>query len=275
MRTSVYTSLFNYDPEKFDLFGAFKNWSKYSDEIVIATFEDQREGLEGVVAKVFLDYNGKDDFYNRFKIVSCLDTSLDDPLFDGKLKNAALQACSNELVIQQDMDERIGGDTEQWDTLKYVLKNRKAPHAAMIQVIDLYKDFDHYKGVGAKWYLHLKEKSNRGPVNFARRGDGSIDTNKSDSCELIDENGDLIPYFIDPRFAQLFTNKEIESFDISMPHVIHLGYVDLNKRIENNKFWQPIWSNRNGEEVKTAVSLEQLEKENKYFKHKQKSPWWV
>ena len=114
-----------------------------------------------------------------------------------------------------------------------------------------------------------------GPVSFARRGDGSIDTNKSDSCELIDENGDLIPYFIDPRFAQLFTNKEIESFDISMPHVIHLGYVDLNKRIENNKFWQPIWSNRNGEEVKTAVSLEQLEKENKYFKHKQKSPWWV
>jgi hypothetical protein len=274
MRTSVYTSLFNYDPEKFDLFGAFKNWSKYSDEIVIATFEDQREGLEGVVAKVFLDYNGKDDFYNRFKIVSCLDTSLDDPLFDGKLKNAALQACSNELVIQQDMDERIGGDTEQWDTLKYVLKNRKAPHAAMISVIDLYKDYNHYKSVNGKWYLHLKEGSNRGPVNFAKREDGSLDINKSDSCELIDENGDLIPYFIDPRFAQPFANKEIESFDISMPHVIHLGYVDLNKRIENNKFWQPVWSNRNGEEVKTAVSLEQLEKENKYFKHKQKSPWW-
>jgi hypothetical protein len=275
MRTSVYTSLFNYDPEKFDLFGAFKNWSKYSDEIVIATFEDQREGLEGVVAKVFLDYNGKDDFYNRFKIVSCLDTSLDDPLFDGKLKNAALQACSNELVIQQDMDERIGGDTEQWDTLKYVLKNRKASHAAMISVIDLYKDYNHYKSVNGKWYLHLKEGSNRGPVNFAKREDGSLDIYKSDSCELIDENGDLIPYFIDPRFAQPFANKEIESFDISMPHVIHLGYVDLNKRIENNKFWQPVWSNRNGEEVKTAVSLEQLEKENKYFKHKQKSPWWV
>jgi hypothetical protein len=53
MRTSVYTSLFNYDPEKFDLFGAFKNWSKYSDEIVIATFEDQREGLEELLLKSF------------------------------------------------------------------------------------------------------------------------------------------------------------------------------------------------------------------------------
>jgi hypothetical protein len=55
------------------------------------------------------------------------------------------------------MDERIGGDTEQWDTLKYVLKNRKAPHAAMISVIDLYKDYNHYKSVNGKWYLHLKE----------------------------------------------------------------------------------------------------------------------
>jgi hypothetical protein len=271
MKTSIYTSLFNYSTEKFDLFAAFKNWSKYADEIVIATFEDQAKDISAVVGSEMCGFWD----IPEFQIVSCPDTSLNDPLFDGKLKNAALQACSNEIVIQQDMDERIGGETEQWDTLKYVLKNRKAPHAAMIQVIDLYKDFDHYKGVGAKWYLHLKEKSNRGPVSFARRGDGSIDTNKSDSCELIDENGDLIPYFIDPRFAQPFTNKEIESFDISMPHIIHLGYVDLNKRIENNKFWQPIWSNRNGEEVETAVSLEQLEKENKCFKHKQKSPWWV
>lgn len=275
MRTSVYTSLFNYDPDKFDLLGAFKNWSQYADEIVIATFEDQREVLERVVAKVFLEYNGKDDFYNRFKIVSCLDTSLDDPLFDGKLKNAALQACSNELVIQQDMDERIGGDTEQWDTLKYVLKNRKAPHAAMIQVIDLYKDFDHYKGVGAKWYLHLKEKSNRGPVNFAKREDGSLDINKSDSCELIDENGDLIPYFIDPRFAQPFANKEIESFDISMPHVIHLGYLDLTKRAEHNKFRKKCWEAMEGKPVEVATTVKDLEKENKYFAHKQKSPWWV
>ena len=144
----------------------------------------------------------------------------------------------------------------------------------MVPVIDLYKDYNHYKSVGGKWYLHHKEGTNRGPVNFAKREDGSLDINKSDSCELIDEIGNLIPYFVDPRFSQPFTNKEAESFDISMPHIIHLGYLDLNNRIENNKFWQPIWSNRDGKEVSTAITLEQLEKENIYFAHKLKSPWW-
>jgi hypothetical protein len=43
VKASVYTSLFNYSPDKFDLVGAFKNWSKYADEIVIATFEDQKD----------------------------------------------------------------------------------------------------------------------------------------------------------------------------------------------------------------------------------------
>lgn len=275
MKTSIYTSLFNYDPEKFDLLEAFKNWSKYADEIVIATFEDQREVLERVIAKVFLEYNGKDDFYNRFKIVSCLDTSLDDPLFDGKLKNAALQACSNELVIQQDMDERIGGDIPQWIYLKAVLETLKPPYAAMIPVIDLYKDYDHYKGVGAKWYLHLKEQSYRGAVNYAKREDGSLDINKSDSCELIDKNGNLIPYFVDSRFAEPFTNKEIESFDISMPHIIHLGYLDLTKRAEHNKFRKKCWEAMEGRPVETATTVEQLEKENQCFPHKLGNKWWL
>jgi hypothetical protein len=274
MKTSIYTSLFNYSIDKFDLLGAFKNWSKYADEIVIATFEDQREGLEGVIAKVFLEYNGKDDFYNRFKIVSCPDTSLDDPLFDGKLKNAALQACSNEFVIQQDMDERIGGETEQWNYLISYLSNLKPPYSVMIPVIDLYKDYNHYKSIGGKWYLHFKEGSSRGPVNFAKREDGSLDINKSDSCELIDENGNLIPYLVDSRFSQPFVNKEAESLDISMPHVIHLGYLDLTKRAEHNKFRKKCWEAMDGKAVEVATTIEALEKENDCFIHGLGSRWW-
>ena len=84
MKTSIYTSLFNYDPDKFDLFGAFKNWSQYADEIVIATFEDQIKDLSLIVeSEMFGLLN-----IPEFQIVSCPDTSLDDPLFDGKLKNA-------------------------------------------------------------------------------------------------------------------------------------------------------------------------------------------
>lgn len=272
MKTSIYTSLFNYDPEKFDLLEAFKNWSKYGDEIVIATFEDQVEDITRAIQ--YSDPRCIGWSYG-VNLVSCPDTSLDDPLFDGKLKNAALQACSNELVIQQDMDERLGGDIEQWNYLASVLKTLKPPYAAMVPVIDLYKDYDHYKAINAKWYLHLKEESYRGVVGFAKRGNGTLDISKSDSCELIDKNDNLIPYFVDPRFALPFTNKEAEQINPSMPHVVHLGYLDLTKRAEHNKFRKKCWEAMDGRPVETATTVEQLEKENQCFKHNLGKEWWV
>lgn len=271
MKTSIYTSLFNYDPEKFDLLEAFKNWSKYADEIVIATFEDQAKDISAIVGSEMCGFWD----IPEFQIVSCPDTSLDDPLFDGKLKNAALQACSNELVIQQDMDERLGGDIRQWNYLTSVLLTLKPPYAAMIPVIDLYKDYHHYKAVNAKWYLHIKEGSFRGAVNFAKREDGSLDISKSDSCELIDKNENLIPYFVDSRFAQPFTNKEVDQMNASMPHVIHLGYLDLTKRAEHNKFRKKCWEAMEGHPVETATTVEQLEKENQCFPHKLGNKWWL
>jgi hypothetical protein len=270
MKTSIYTSLFNYSIDKFDLLGAFKNWSKYADEIVITTFEDQAKDISAVVESEMCGFWD----IPEFQIVSCADTSLNDPLFDGKLKNAALQACSNEFVIQQDMDERIGGETEQWNYLISYLSNLKPPYSVMIPVIDLYKDYNHYKSIGGKWYLHFKEGSSRGPVNFAKREDGSLDINKSDSCELIDENGNLIPYLVDSRFSQPFVNKEAESLDISMPHVIHLGYLDLTKRAEHNKFRKKCWEAMDGKAVEVATTIEALEKENDFFIHGLGSRWW-
>lgn len=271
MKTSIYTSLFNYDPEKFDLLEAFKNWSKYADEIVIATFEDQAKDISAIVGSEMCGFWD----IPEFQIVSCPETSLEDPLFDGKLKNAALQACSNELVIQQDMDERLGGDIRQWNYLSSVLLTLKPPYAAMIPVIDLYKDYHHYKAVNAKWYLHIKEGSFRGAVNFAKRENGSLDISKSDSCELIDKNENLIPYFVDSRFAQPFTNKEVDQMNASMPHVIHLGYLDLTKRAEHNKFRKKCWEAMEGSPVETATTVEQLEKENQCFPHKLGNKWWL
>lgn len=277
MKASVYTSLFNYSPEKFDLLGAFKNWSKYANEIVIATFEDQEFSLGKII---FEEYFG--GFYQCapenegkpfVKLIGVKDTSLDDPLFDGKLKNAALQDCSNELVIQLDADEKIGGDLEQWQYLSNILHQYPRPIAYMIPVIDLYKDYSHYKSVSSKWYLHLKEKTYRGPVNFAIRQDGTLDTNSSDSCELIDENGNLVPYFNDIRFYA--PSKSGKDFNVNACHIIHEGYLDLNKRIENNKFWGPVWSKRQGEHVEVATTLEKLEEENKAIPHGLPEKWWI
>lgn len=271
MNASVYTSLFNYSPDKFDLLGAFKNWSKYADEIVVATFEDQRNKIEEEVAYV-LEYdcigeNCLSKLWNKINVVSCPETSLEDPLFDGKLKNAALQACSNELVIQQDMDERLSGEIEQWELLARMLYNYNHPITCMIPVIDLYKDLDHYKGINHKWYFHRKEGVHRGPVNFAKRKNGTLDINKSDSCEAVDQNGDLVPYFADNRF--------LDNLDIRLPHVAHLGFLDLEKRAENNKFWKPHWENRCQEHVDIATSIEELESENEAIPHNLPREWWT
>ena len=262
MKASVYTSLFNYSPDKFDLLGAFKNWSKYADEIVIATFEDQfRELFLVLLQDEFFEFRSK------LRLIFEKDTSLDDPLFDGKLKNAALQNCSNELVIQQDMDERIGGDPEQWEYLAKSFEDFNYPITCAVPVIDLYKDYEHYKSVGFKFYFHKKEGIRRGVVNYAKRDDGTIDISKSDTTEPIDQNGNLVPYFADLRFK--------ETFDIKHVHIIHLGFLDLKKRVENNKFWKPHWKNRCGEEVDIATSIEELENKNEYFPHNLNPQWWT
>ena len=268
---SVYTSLFNYSPDKFDLVGAFNNWSKYADEIVIGTFKGQQRYLYDVIDD--LEEVPRGEHFCFIKIVEC-DTSLDDPLFDGKVKNAALQACSNDIVIQQDMDERLGGKEELWRALfNYLSQSDKTtPSAFFIESIDLYKDYNHYKSVGHKWYIHTKQNTFRGPVNFAIREDGTIDTDKSDGCELIDAQGNLIQTF---TLNQRFKDQN-GVFNTDLPHVIHLGYLDLEKRLEhNNSFWASAWSNLNGREVKIPLTLEELEVDNHAKKHYLPTKWWV
>lgn len=260
MKASVYTSLFNYSPEKFDLSGAFKNWSKYADEVVIATFEEQRDEI----IYHALCNSPREDF--KFKVVSCPDTSLDDPLFDGKLKNSALQACSNELVIQQDLDERISGNIEYWEQISQMLLDYNFPVTCSIPVIDLYRDYSHYKSVGSKFYFHKKTGIRRGVVNYAKKGD-HINVNLSDTCEPLIEGGHLAPYFADHRFR--------ENLNIKFPAIVHLGYLDLKKRVENNKFWRGVWSSRAGENIEVATTLEKLEEENKAIPHGLKEKWWI
>ena len=134
MNVSIYSTLFNPEKELFDVAAAIRNWEEYADEIVIATVKGQTTKVKKYLPK------GK-----KIKIVVDKEISLDDPLYDGKLKNCALQACSNEIVIQQDMDERLGGHISEWQSLISQLEifNRKS--AVMIPVIDLFMDLDHYK----------------------------------------------------------------------------------------------------------------------------------
>ena len=133
----------------------------------------------------------------------------------------------------------------------------------MLPTIDLYEDLDHYINIGQKWYLHTKEGSHRGSVAWARKEDGSLDPEKSDTCELIDSNGNLIPCV-----------AKIQLDDLN-PKIIHLGYLDLEKRNNVNKFWGKIWNHRkNGKYDASYEPEEVVSGDSRKKKHDIPKPIW-
>ena len=60
-----------------------------------------------------------------------------------------------------------------------------------IPVVDLCKGEDYYKSIGFKWYMH-KQGLKRGVWPYAKLNNGKIDVNKSDTCELLDEDDNLV-----------------------------------------------------------------------------------
>ena len=238
MNFSIYTSAFNLDLGVFNIEGAIKNWSQFASEIVIATLPKDKDKIFDLIPPV------------PPCIIRVIGTTLlttNDPEFDGKLKDVALQACLNEYVIQQDLDERILAESKELeDAVKYIKQYHVK--AIMLPVLDLYKDFTHYKSMGQKWYIHKKEGTKRGVVNFARRPNGTVDTNKSDGCELIDLEGNLVP------------SLQATSLFASPPTVIHYGYLNLKNRAKLNKeFWSEQWSKLNGSKVEIKTDVEGLE----------------
>ena len=116
----------------------------------------------------------------------------------------------------------------------------------MMPTIDLYEDLNHYTAIGHKWYLHKRKGTFRGSVNWARKEDGNLDPEKSDTCELIDHEGDLIPCI-----------GRIE-FSPHDPKIIHLGYLDLDERNKVNKFWGRIWNHRHKGKFDKDYKMDQI-----------------
>lgn len=109
----------------------------------------------------------------------------------------------------------------------------------MIPSINLYKDYEHFTTITPKWYMH-KSGLYRGPVNFARKENGYIDTNKSDTCELIDSDGNLV--------STKMAHSDIDSLRTGLhPFVVHTGYLSLeNRLLRNHNFWRQHWYTESG-----------------------------
>ena len=184
------------------------------------------------------------------------------------MKNLSLQNCSNEFVFQIDLDERISGAKEHYLDLIKELSMHDFPCSIMLPTVNLYGDLEHFSDIGYKWYIHKQKNTFRGTVNFAMKNDGCFDPEKSDTCELIDDQGQLIPCI-----------GKID-FTLNGPKVIHLGALDFERKANlNNNFWRNIWSERKTLSQKKPVDAEDVyinpsDFQNSSEKHNLPTPLW-
>lgn len=256
---SIYSSAFNIIKNKFDYKFAIDNFCFHADEVIITVNESSDNTLD-----VLTNLMNK---YSNLSINSS-SYSYDDPLLDGKIKNHSLQLTTNPIKIGLDIDEYIPRNQKDiWRFIAKHLNDQEEFMCYMIPSINLYKDYDHFTSIIPKWYMH-KAGLFRGPVNFAKKNNGYIDTSKSDSCELIDSNENLVSSrLISPvDISQLRLNNFIPN---SYAFVVHTGYVSFeNRLLRNNNFWKNHWKvESGGTDPIHKVHLEKTDFTEKYQRH--------
>lgn len=242
----------------FDVRGAISNWSHYADEISIAV--NRCPDTIKIIEEIG---NPK---------VKIIETDIDfdtEPLAYGKILDSALQACTGDLLIQQDADERFRVNKDLLPKLHKRLKDNFAA-SFFIPTIDLYGDKESYVNISRKWYCHLPGYK-RGPVNFGFKENGRIDYNKSSSDELVNQNGDLLPTI------NLFSGNGIEDLQIyvnqGLPVSYHLGFLNLTDRCERAAWWSEFWTRATGGDKNNHITdiNELLKRETK----KHNLPLWI
>ena len=253
MVISQYVAGWNLVKNNFDIQDYLDNAFYYADEVVVALNTSDDNSLEAL-------NQYKDSFGRNLKIVTT-NFSYEDPFCYGKIVNAALQACSGDVLCLRDFDERNGGDLDTFRNINEIfLKNPE--QALFAPVINLYGSYDSYIDCNRKWYFH-KRGFFRGAVNFGLKADGRPDYNKTSTDELIDSDGNLV------AAVNLATmDNPLLYMQHGWPFVYHLGYVDFNERVKrNNEFWIPFWEKATGGDKNNhATDTEQLEKRES-FKH--------
>jgi len=269
MKIEIYSSAFNLNKNGFIAPDHIQNFCRFADRVTIAV----NTSNDGTL-KTLNDIKGIND-YRNLNIVSC-DFSYEDPLLDGKIKNFALSRTKLEIKLGIDLDELINLDQRPlWDTQADRLLNNKDISGLLIPSVDLYDGletvrWDSRKNIAAKWYLH-KHGCFRGPIQQAVQANGTIDISKSDGCELIDSQGNLVKFqSLVPFEAKTHDEYYNKLFQLGI-WVWHTGHVDKGERvIRNREFWAEHWNKASGQKIKVPVSIGEFE-EYDLFEHR--LPW--
>lgn len=252
---SIYTSIYHIEKHNFPWRQSLENFIEFigpDGELTIAINKSEDNTLQIIK-----------DFVADKSNVKIIETSFgyDDIEMDGKIKNAALQATTKPVKIQMDADEIIPlSQKPKWEMYARELLKNQQIDCLMIPTLDIFGSMDKIRSdtqIGQKFRMH-KEGFYRGVISSARRGD-KIDTSMSDTCEIIDVNGNLArcssfvsPIVLNPMFADQLSDYIF---------TVHLGYLSFEHRLNiNNKLWSSHWRLRSGHEENVITSIDQLDK---------------
>ncbi len=268
---SAYISAFNLVQNGFDYETALRRALAFFDEVVVAvnTSTDdtlarlqalERSGREGREQDgVFIGPSG---LWAKLKIVQT-DIPYTDVTFDGRVKDAALQACTGEVLVQMDLDEYVPlNQRALWLTYAGRLLESPGVDCFMIPTVDLWGSMDTIRAdtnIGTKMRMH-RRGFHRGVWRRAWVAPGKLfRTDMSDSGELIDSKGELVRAagVVPPQFLTPATHSMLNGY----PYTVHLGYANLDQRVKVNKaIWADHWTLRNGgRDAKVAVDKAALQ----------------
>ena len=239
----IYTVGYNLIDQGFDFVESIDNYCKFADRVTIAINTSKDNTLEEVIKLAAGHPN--------LNVVSC-DFDYGDYRFDGQIKDYALKSCIHDYVCGLDMDEKvISGHRQRWDQAVEYLSQMNYK-CLCLPSINLCRPGETYKDIGIKQaYLHKRIGTNRGVVNYAKLENGKIDTTKSDTTEVVDDNGNLVETdWSTPRDLDL-----IKAY--KLPYVFHDWAIDFDRRLKVNQFWKPHWENRAGHSVNDIILTRQ------------------
>lgn len=251
MKVSVYSTGWDIVSKAFDYKSALDNWFTFADEVCVAVPSIDTDESGGAILA-----HANERGYN-VRVVRPSFSFTDDPFAYGKTENAALQACTGDLLIQQNLDERMRVTRGRLEELHAILQQRYDISAFWVPTIDLYGSAEQYlPSVKAKWYIH-RPGLFRGACREGIKPDGRPDYNKTSSDELLDMMGNLV------ATAALIPDPRVEALQpyvaAGWPLVYHLGYLSLKDRLDRSIWWKSFWETATGGDKNThPTSIEEL-----------------
>lgn len=243
---SIYLAAYRLESNLFDWRKSLDNYCQFAEQVVIATTVFSGDNT----IELLKDY-GRNNPKIKLEITNFALNTLD---FDGNIKNAALQACSNDYCILLDLDEEIPVlQKSLWIKGCGIIKDCGLD-GLLIPSINLCRNKYHYKDIGYKFYLHKKDGISRGILNAAKLPNGHIRVDMSDTTEPITNSGELGKFSSYPKDIEILRQG-------NTPYVFHDWASDFDQRIEQNRFWKPVWELRAGRKVDDIIlDKKELEK---------------